>query len=232
MKSLLNVVKTTLEQTKKQVFSRMDTLEATTNKDVRDIKDKHKALKNAVSALEKRALSGVKDTQKTASKDIRNLRKELLSEIKALRDSLPDEYDDSETMERLGEIASQIPKEFDASGIISDIQGLKQALEELEKRYDERIKNISVFKAGAVGGGMSREHIKDIDISASLDGSKTYQIHAVYNIISVSLSSYPYGALRKNIDYTFTNTSITFTDEIDAILLSSGQKCVITAITM
>ncbi len=80
---------------------------------------------------------------------------------------------------------------------------------------------------------IGRDVFKDIDLSSQLDGStKTFNIMAVWNILNVSLSSYPYGALRKGIDYTWTPTSITFTDEIDASTqLSTGQKCILTVVT-
>lgn len=107
-----------------------------------------------------------------------------------------------------------------------DIKAIK-GWEALEKRI-EAVNNVASTNHSIVG----RDIITDIDISDDLDGvTKTVNIQAVYNIISVSLSSYPYGTLRKNIDYTFTNTSITFTDEIAASTqLSAGQKCIITAV--
>lgn len=102
---------------------------------------------------------------------------------------------------------------------VSAIKGLK----EMFKDNKPTITNHSI---------VGRDIITDIDISDQLDGvTKTFNIQAIYNIISVSLNSYPYGSLRKGIDYTFTPTTITFTDEIAvATQLSTGQKCIITAV--
>lgn len=98
--------------------------------------------------------------------------------------------------------------------ILSDIKGLKQ-------------------RPTGNGGMMGRDLIKDVDISASFNGStKTFNIHGIWNIISVSLSSYPFGSLRKNIDYTFTTTTITFGDTIDAATqLAAGQQGVLTVVS-
>ena len=105
------------------------------------------------------------------------------------------------------------------------IDGLEEELKAIRRQRGEGGR-----AAGSVGG---KDFITDIDISADLDGStKTFDIQAVYNIISVSLSSYPYGSLRKGIDFTYTNTSITFGDSINAATqLAAGQQCIITAVT-
>lgn len=84
-----------------------------------------------------------------------------------------------------------------------------------------------------IGGGIvGRDIVKDIDLSDQLDGvTKTFNTQAMWNVISVALSSYPYGALRKGIDFTHTPTSITFTDTIDASTqLAAGQQCILTII--
>ena len=94
-------------------------------------------------------------------------------------------------------------------------------------------KDVATLKSRPAGSiGSARDFFKDIDISAQLDGStKTFNIPAVWTIISVDLSSHPYGSLRKSIDYTFTPTTITFTSNIDAATqLASGQQCIITAV--
>lgn len=103
---------------------------------------------------------------------------------------------------------------------ISAIKGIEERLEVLEKPQG--------LSMNAVAG---RDLVKDIDLSSQLNGVlTTFQLPAVWNIITVSLSSYPYGSLRKNIDYSFTPTSITFLT-LDAITqLSAGQQCVLTVI--
>lgn len=102
---------------------------------------------------------------------------------------------------------------------VSHIKGLKKFVQENQTKI--------------IGGGITgRDLFKDIDLSSQLDGvTKTFNIQAVWNIISVSLTSYPYGALRKGVDYQWTPTSITFLDPIDApTQLSAGQSCILTVV--
>lgn len=103
---------------------------------------------------------------------------------------------------------------------ISAINGLEEILDELKRR-----------PAGINGGIVGRDIVDHIDISDDLDGStKTFNIAAIWNIISVHTSSFPH-ALRPTIDYTWTPTSITFTDEIDAAsTLASGQTVILTVV--
>jgi len=107
------------------------------------------------------------------------------------------------------------------------------AIKDLRKELDDlkKIKQNNTFMGGLNGLG-ARELVKDIDLSAQLNGvTTTFNIQAIWNVVSVSLSSYPYGSLRKNIDYTWTPTSITFTSEIDPVTqLSAGQKCILTVV--
>lgn len=110
---------------------------------------------------------------------------------------------------------------------VSAIDGLTELLAE----FDTKIGGV---RSSQNRGGMAvtgRDIFNDIDLSAQLDGvTTTFQIHAVYNIISVHLSSFPH-ALRKNIDFTYTPTTITFTSQIDAATtLSAGQTCVLTVV--
>jgi hypothetical protein len=106
---------------------------------------------------------------------------------------------------------------------IDAIKDLRKELEELKK-----IRNRELTPGGIIG----RDLVKDIDISSSLDGmTTTFNIQSIWNVVSVNLSSYPYGSLRKNIDYTWTPTSITFTSNIDpATQLAPGQQCILTVV--
>ena len=109
----------------------------------------------------------------------------------------------------------------------SAIKGLDEILNEFRGLISGLNKN-KTFGGGIVG----RDLIKDIDISSQLDGvTKTFNIPAVWNIVSVDLSSFPH-ALRKNVDFTYTTTSITFTNEINAgSSLAQGQTCILTVVT-
>lgn len=105
------------------------------------------------------------------------------------------------------------------------IKGLEDLFKVIERNFNGRLQMIP-------GGITGRDLFKDIDISPQLDGvTKTFNLQAIWNIISVDLSSFPYGSLRKGIDYTYTPTSVTFTDQIDASTqLQTGQSCVLTVV--
>lgn len=107
---------------------------------------------------------------------------------------------------------------------VSAIKGLKENMDNLLV-----VASKPPIMMGSVAG---RDIFKDIDLSSQLDGvTKTFNISAVWTIISVDLSSFPYGSLRKNVDYTWTPTTITFTDQIDASTqLSAGQSCILTVV--
>lgn len=107
---------------------------------------------------------------------------------------------------------------------ISAIEGLPEAL----------ARSADQHRVNGPGPGMAsqagRDIFSDIDLSASLNGvTTTFQIHAVYNIIAVSLSSTP-NALRKGVDYTYTPTTITFVGLDAATQLAAGQTCVLTVV--
>lgn len=103
--------------------------------------------------------------------------------------------------------------------------------EAILKRLEKKLPKAPMTKFGA-NGVAGRDLFQDIDISSQFNGVlKTFNIQAVWRIISVDLSSFPYGSLRKNIDYTWTPTSITFTSQIDAATqLAASQSCIITAV--
>lgn len=107
------------------------------------------------------------------------------------------------------------------------IEGLRQAIEDLSRRI-----MYSMGGGGNGGGVAGRNFIDTVDISSQFDGvTKTFNIPAVYTILSVDMSSYPYGAMQKATDFTFTPTTITFGDTIDAATqLEAGQKCVLTVV--
>lgn len=120
----------------------------------------------------------------------------------------------------------------DALELLPEGERLKiDFIEDLRKELAE-IKKLASRPAGGITGIGARDLVIDIDLSTRLDGvTKTFNLQAIWNVISVSLSSYSYGSLRKNVDYTWTPTSITFTDEIAAdTQLSIGQKCVLTVV--
>jgi hypothetical protein len=106
------------------------------------------------------------------------------------------------------------------------IEGLVPQLKDLAERLKKR--NAENFSMASQAG---RDIFADIDLSPQFDGlTSTFQIPAVYNIISVSIQSMP-NNLRKNVDYTYTPTSITFAASIDASTqLAAGQNCTLTVV--
>lgn len=122
-------------------------------------------------------------------------------------------------VERINELSIDDPENLIG---IEHIKGLLKRLEAIERQGEH-----TAF--GIVSG---RNIFTDIDLSPQLDGvKKTFNIPAVWNIISVDTSSFPH-ALRKGIDYTWTPTSITFTDEILAsTTLASGQTVILTVVS-
>ena len=122
----------------------------------------------------------------------------------------------------------------DALELLPEGEKLKiSAIEDLRKELDELKKRQSAINVGGISQAAARDLVKDIDISDQLDGVvKTFNIQAVWNSISVSLDSYPYGTPRKNVDWTWTPTSITFTSAIDeATQLAAGQRCILTVVS-
>lgn len=109
--------------------------------------------------------------------------------------------------------------------------GLQIDIEHI-KGWKEQLKAVGE-RSGYSGGSSGRNLFKDYDLSSQLNGVlKTFNIPAVWNILSVNLSSFPYGALRKGIDFTYTTQTITFTSQIDAATqLSTGQSCILTIVT-
>jgi len=99
-----------------------------------------------------------------------------------------------------------------------------EAIEDLRKELDELRK----MKTGGGNGLAFREFVTKFDLSPYLDGvTKTFNIPGTYAILSVASSSFP-SVLRPTIDYTHTQSTITFTDEITAdTTLAQGQTVII-----
>lgn len=130
-------------------------------------------------------------------------------------------------IEALQRAIADIPPAFNPTELAQSVERLRNEVEKVE----EGLAQLRKRPGGRGGGGMNRAHITDIDLSSQLDGAqKTFDIPAVYNIITVALSSFP-NVLRKGVDFTYTPTSITFTDEINAAAsLAAGQTCILTVV--
>jgi len=199
-----------VEQLKKAFESVSNQLKENNNLDLQDVK----------AEISKQITSALKEQQ-----DGMNFIHDKVSKLKDGQDA-DEEHVINAVLDRI-EFPEQ--EKVDMTSVETALEEIQDKLEELEKTKDE----IESLKKRPVGGGIvGRDIIKDLDISDQLDGvTKTFNIQAVWNIISVDLSSFPYGSLRKGVDFTWTPTSITFTDEITAATqLAAGQSCVLTVV--
>jgi archaellum component FlaC len=163
----------------------------------------------------------------------------VASEVAKVAARIPELPDLTPLSSRIDEVEAKIPTVPDEQ-TGEDIRNALEALPKGEKLAINAIENLreeldKLKKQGVGGGGggiVGRDIVKDYDLSSQLDGvTKTFNLPAVWNIISVDTSSFPH-ALRKTIDYTWTPTSITFTSEIDAgSTLAAGQTVVLTIVT-
>lgn len=202
-----------------------------------------------VSASETRSTERVDQNKETFLSEARTLMRYMQQEVARIEAAIPQKYDDTEVRGKVAESQKLIleetrklippPREESAEDIrnklellegeerlnVSAIEGLEDLLKRIEKVEK---KPDTIINGGIIG----RDLIKDIDLSSQLDGvTKTFQLPAVWNVVSVHLSSFPH-ALRKTVDFTYTPTSITFTSEIDAaVALATGQTCVLTVVS-
>jgi len=103
---------------------------------------------------------------------------------------------------------------------IEAIKDLREELEKLKKEIGR--KNV------VSGGGVGKHNLNSYDLSDSLNGVlKTFSLPAMWKVVLVVSNSIPV-VFRPTVDYTWTSTSITFTDEITAeSTLSYGQSLMI-----
>lgn len=106
--------------------------------------------------------------------------------------------------------------------VIDAIEGLREALDKLEKK-----KTFTMF-GGSNGGSSGGRAVRAYDLTSQLNGvTKTFNLPATWRVISVHSSSFP-GSFRETVDYTWTAQTITFTDQIDAgSTLSTNQTLTI-----
>lgn len=201
------------------------------------------ALKETQSMLENK-LSVI---EKTYKGQLDTVDKRLTGEIEAIKSFIPEPQDMTGYEAKLEQIKASIPTipaiiPVTGEEIVRKVNELPTDNDEFKidkshiKGIAELEAEIKSLKSRPVGSNASiagRDIFQDIDLSSQLNGvTKTFNLPAVWNIISVNLSSFPFGALRKGVDFTYTPTSITFTSEIDAATqLSTGQSCILTVVT-
>jgi hypothetical protein len=109
------------------------------------------------------------------------------------------------------------------------LEGEERLSIEAIRGLSEELKKIRPISGGGVTG---RDIVKNYDLSPYLDGvTKTFNIPGTWSIIGVYCSSFPH-ALRPVIDYTNTDSTITFTSQIDeTTTLATGQTVVMTIVS-
>ena len=209
------------------------------------IEEMKKKMMDMVEPMMKKMYTEHEEMMKRMNTHMSEMQSENVKVLKEQHEGMKFIYDKIRTMKSgknadeekiVGEVLKKLPEETPEQ-TRNKLESIKEeeekltisAIKDLRKELDE----VKKAKSSGLGVGViGRDLIKDIDISDSLDGvTKTFNIQAIWNVISVDLSSYPYGSLRKGIDFSWTPTSITFGDSIDATTqLSVGQQCILTVI--
>lgn len=192
-------------------------------------------LRSEIRELEARISRAIDETRSASGQTLAQSLAALREEINEVQARIPELPDYSDRFDAIEKKIPTLPPEKLGEDYRNALEALpvgdKLAIEAIEGLREELDK---VRKGGRVSGGgvTSRDVFKDYDLSPYLDGvSKTFNIPAVWNIISVDTSSFPH-ALRKNVDYTYTSQTITFTSEIDAATtLAAGQTVILTIVT-
>ena len=232
--------------TEEQLFKAMKTVSTVVNKLQADVSTRVNIAEGVVGKVEKTVglIAGKQnDTSLRFKKDTEKLQKEITDSFNTLQTKISEveatKGDPGEKGEpgEAGNIKDLSPEEQrdNLELLISEPEEEKlkiEAVGHLRKTLDDLKEEIQKKTLATSGGGVSgRDIFADIDISSQLDGStKTFNIAGVWNILSVSMSSFP-NALRKSVDFTYTPTTITFTDEINASTsLAAGQTVVLTVV--
>jgi len=224
-------------------------IEQIDSRNLKEFKAVHAVLAELTKETTDKADTALEDVKLEVSKQMSNFMKLCEAKLNAIKEGSDGEKGDKgdkgdapTAQELLSLMKPLIPAPIAGSPdtgkeIVDKINDLPTDDDDLKidvkhiKGLDKLIKQTQ--KLQPMGGGTSaRDLFKAIDISSQLDGvTATFNIQAIYMILSVDLSSFPYGALRETVDYTYTPTSITFTSQIDpATQLASGQSCIIKAI--
>ena len=103
-----------------------------------------------------------------------------------------------------------------------------KAIKDLRKELDELKKNLKAGSRVTSGGGVGKHNMEVYDISGSLNGvTKTFNLPAFWQISLVLSTSAPQ-IFRPTTDFTWTPTSVTFTNEITAATtLAAGQTVLV-----
>lgn len=159
---------------------------------------------------------------------------QLKSEVNAVRAEIPELPDYSDIFEGLDGKLTKLETLVIGENVRNSLEALPEgeklaieAIEGLRKELDE-LKKVRTNGLSGGGGIVGRDIVTKYDLSPYLDGvTKTFNIPGTWAIISVSTSSFP-GVLRPTIDYTNTDSTITFTSQIEAsTTLAAGQTVIL-----
>lgn len=179
----------------------------------------------------------IDDTKRTNSNEISGSIKTLRAEIADVKSAIPELPDYSELFEGIEGKLTKLEEITLGENVRNALEALpddeKLAIEAIEGLREELDKLKKASTGSFNGGGIvGRDIVTKYDLSSQLDGvTKTFNIPGTWAIISVSCSSSP-NILRPVVDYTHTDSTITFTDEIHAAsTLAAGQTVVLILVT-
>ena len=172
--------------------------------------------------------------------DTKEISKKLTQEVKDLYKAIDDipQFDSSEIETyfamMIGELGKKLSaiKQLNAEEIRNSLETLKgdgrldkSAIKGLED-IENNIVKLKGMKVGGGGGGKSRDTVRYYD-GFALDGStKVFTIPAVWKVLAIFSSSFPF-IFKATTDYTWTTSTLTFTSAVDeATTLASGQTLV------
>lgn len=212
------------------------------------------AIKKAVDTAIERIQTIAQKESETSKQEIMDYCDNMMNEMRLTHESMMAECDQKMSEVKDGEDGMDADEQKVIEAVLAQIPPVKElepetpesvrdklesieveenklaisAIRDLEEELKKLRKQISEISSRPVGGIASRDIVKNYDISSQLNGvTKTFQTPAMFRVITVMLSSTP-SALRENVDYTWTDTTLTFTSEIEASTsLASGQSAII-----
>jgi hypothetical protein len=238
-----------LKDLKKTLEDKMDEHKSEMSEYNDEHKSKMEEMHDCVSEMESELdemLSESKTYTDEQTKSVLDKYAKIMSEIKDIKDNMPSMPDLSDinlkieqAYKKFEEIENRKPEEIKPEFIRDQLEAIEvedeklkiEAIGFLRKELDDLKAKISSFSLGGgktmfVGGG--GRAVRSYDLSSQLNGvTKTFNLPAMYRIISVHSSSTPF-TFRQTTDYTWTTTSITFTSEVNAATtLNTGQSITI-----
>lgn len=237
--SVVKDLKTTLEKKSEETLSSVEEHKGQYSKDKEHMDKCMSDMEDMIKEIES-------SSKEHSNKEISTIYDKIKTEIQTIKDSIPTMPDLSDIDKRIIEVSKKIedmdseePEELEAEEVRDSLESIEveeeklkiEAIGFLRRELDEikaRLTSISTSSGKTVFGGSGGRAVRSYDLSSQLNGvTKTFNLPAMYRIISVHSSSTPF-TLRQTTDYTWTTTSITFTSAITAsTTLATGQSITI-----